>query len=629
MAKTTFKRQATALAELGYLVFPLQTNGKIPMAGSSGCNDGTIDPAKIKAWAAQYPNANVGIHCTGLVVIDLDEKDGKTGIADLDEVALELGSLPESPVVVTPTGGRHLYFKAPPVTVKNAQSVKWKGRKTGIDIRTDGGYAVAPGSVIDGKSYKTVNFLPPVDELPELPQTWIDGFLTHKPSSIPLSTFILPPTTADADILRRAEAYLDRVDPSIQGQDGSGTMYRAVSSIMWGFNLDDDTVKRLIFEHYNLRAVPPWAEWEIDHKINDAREKPLQKPAGWLLAEQGNSTMNADISGLLNPTTPSSQKSSKSLSEIFPDWLGAIVDGKSPVRFQCDDEDSPMNVLAPEAESITTIGGAPGTAKTALIQQIVFESLYRNPDLNAALICNIEQSPTALLNRELARLSRIPYNVVRNRNWADEVFCQDRLDSGLETLRQIGDRVYFQEFPFEIERIVEEARRIDAKIVVIDYVQKIETRVSHLNSDRERIAIILNRLRELASEGRSILMASALSRYSGVGRSYESPTLGSFRDSSDLEFSSTNAWILAVPLEGSNLATEKVNRTLWAAKRKEDEPCTLYFHFDGNFMNFTVEDVGEGPPGAENRSTANVRKSKPPKKKTEPEVQEWSPDDEF
>ena len=605
-SKIDFGRIAVPLAELGYLVFPLIPNDKKPLT-EHGCKDATNDPAMIAYWAGKYPNANVGIHCKGLVVIDLDVKDGKNGIVDLAEVTDTLGPLPDCPAIVISTGGRHLYFKVPSVAVKNAQGVKWQGRKTGIDIRTEGGYVVAPDSVVSTGLYHVVKPLVPVNDLPDIPQSWLNDFLPVKESISHEILSVRPTRPISEGLIGRAERYLDSVDPAIQGQNGSDKLYWAVSVLLWGFLLDEDIVRQLILDRYNPRCVPEWSEKEIGHKISDSQQNPPNKNPGWLLEEQGTPAMNVDISGIMNssPKTPPTQvHASKSLSEIYPEWVGKIMSGEPLVRFQCADLGNALNELAPEAETITTIGGAPGMSKTTLIQQVVFEALYRNEHLGVVLICNIEQTANALLNRELSRLARIPHTIVRNHDWDAEVHCQDRLNEGLEKIRQLGERVYFQDFPFTIERIVDETRRIDAKIVVVDYIQKIESR-ERTNSDRERIAIVLNWLRELASEGRAIIVASTLSRYSGEGKAYEASNIGSFRDSSDLEFSSTNAWILSRPVD----ETEEVNRYLVSVKRKEDEPVTLYMHFNGTYMCFDSVTKGSLPPV---QSTKKSRKTKTP-----------------
>jgi hypothetical protein len=53
--------------------------------------------------------------------------------------------------VRTPSDGYHLYFRIPPGKPSPRNKA---GFRPGIDIRGDGGYVVAPGSVIEGIKYR-------------------------------------------------------------------------------------------------------------------------------------------------------------------------------------------------------------------------------------------------------------------------------------------------------------------------------------------------------------------------------------------------------------------------------------------------------------------------------------------
>ncbi len=299
-----FSSIALPLALKGYAVFPLEPGGKKPIT-QHGCKDATTDQATIQNWAVQDGDANVGIHCGGMVVLDLDVKDGKNGIADLAEMVKTAGLLPEHPVVRTPTGGEHHYFHT---TAKftNKVGVPFQGRKTGIDIRTGGGYVVAPGSRLGGFSgqgeYTAQRELPRFENLPELPESWVHVLRPPISASAPQLAFTNFKTNTNDKVLDRASAYLDKCDPSIQGQNGSGALYRAVSLIMYGFLLDDATVKRLVLERFNPRCQPPWTDADkdgIDHKIRDARANPLtEKPLGWLLEERVQNKRIADDPGI-------------------------------------------------------------------------------------------------------------------------------------------------------------------------------------------------------------------------------------------------------------------------------------------------------------------------------------------
>ncbi|MBK6013992.1 bifunctional DNA primase/polymerase, partial [Streptomyces sp. MBT53] len=114
-----------------------------------GVHDASTDPARIRELFAAAPWATgYGIACGlpphHLIGIDLDTKSGTDSSSALRELALRhLFTIPETVVVLTPSGGRHLWLTGPPdVVVPNSAS----RLAPGIDIRGAGGYLVGPGS---------------------------------------------------------------------------------------------------------------------------------------------------------------------------------------------------------------------------------------------------------------------------------------------------------------------------------------------------------------------------------------------------------------------------------------------------------------------------------------------------
>jgi hypothetical protein len=104
---------ALAYAAAGVPVFPCRPD-KRP-ATPNGFKDASTDPDIIRAWWTRYPQALIGRPtgaASGVVVLDLDN-DATTG-ADGDSALADLiaayGDLPETWEVMTPRGGRHIYF---------------------------------------------------------------------------------------------------------------------------------------------------------------------------------------------------------------------------------------------------------------------------------------------------------------------------------------------------------------------------------------------------------------------------------------------------------------------------------------------------------------------------------------
>lgn len=87
----------------------------------------------------------------------------------------------------------------------------------------------------------------------------------------------------DSHVIARAEQYLAKFPPSIQGANGSSVCFRAASALVEGFALSDGDALQAI-QGWNARCEPPWSERELIHKITDARKK--IRDLGWILKKE-------------------------------------------------------------------------------------------------------------------------------------------------------------------------------------------------------------------------------------------------------------------------------------------------------------------------------------------------------
>lgn len=142
---------ALEYAAAGFRVFPLADGGKAPRT-QHGFKEATTDPEQVRRWWTAYPNANIGL-ATGetasgifLTVIDTDFKPekGVNGFETLFEWQKEHGTLPATLTAKTGGGGYHLYFFTEK-TYKSGANIL--GDSSGVDVRSSGGYVVAPPSV--------------------------------------------------------------------------------------------------------------------------------------------------------------------------------------------------------------------------------------------------------------------------------------------------------------------------------------------------------------------------------------------------------------------------------------------------------------------------------------------------
>lgn len=161
-------------ATRGWAVIPLHwgvdggcscADGPNPCGGDSAAkhplkkrwsSGGRLSVADVHSiWVEETPHANVGIRTgviSGFFVLDVDPKAG--GFQSLQKLQADIGVLPETYVVKTPSGGYHFYFTVPDFPIRNSANRELLRRYgPGLDIRGDGGQVVAPPSVTPHGTY--------------------------------------------------------------------------------------------------------------------------------------------------------------------------------------------------------------------------------------------------------------------------------------------------------------------------------------------------------------------------------------------------------------------------------------------------------------------------------------------
>jgi Predicted P-loop ATPase and inactivated derivatives len=157
-------------AEGGFYVVPL--NGKIPR------KKGWQEAAHLE-WMPEWGAGNVGILAgekSGIIVLDVDPKNG--GDKSMAELENKHGKI-DTVTCMSGGGGWHYYFRYPEgAGIRNSVS----GLGAGLDIKSNGGYIVAPPSVHPDTREKYVwaeGKAPWEKELAEIPQ-WLLSRLTKK-----------------------------------------------------------------------------------------------------------------------------------------------------------------------------------------------------------------------------------------------------------------------------------------------------------------------------------------------------------------------------------------------------------------------------------------------------------------
>lgn len=302
---------ALCLAELGWHVFPLRPHtkrwpalhghGQCPATGI--CREehqgweqrASTDPGRIRrCWADAPYNIGLATGPSGLVVLDLDQpKPGqelpeswsrwgiRCGVDVLDRLATRAGErLPETYTVTTPSGGWHLYFRAPSGT-----ELRNTGKKLGplIDTRAGGGYVVAPGSTLPEGAYELYDDTEPA----ELPG-WLVQALAPEPSvglSAPLHTGPeISSTRRKAYVAAALQGEEERVSAAEPDQQNN-TLYTAalaLGRLVAGGAVDAETVRtvlhRAMAQLPNTRPNDPWTPAAIDATIRSAFRAATTKP---------------------------------------------------------------------------------------------------------------------------------------------------------------------------------------------------------------------------------------------------------------------------------------------------------------------------------------------------------------
>lgn len=275
--------------------------------------------------------------------------------------------------------------------------------------------------------------------------------------------------------------------------------------------------------------------------------------------------------------------------DVFNSWRDDVRSGKPPVLYPVGASAFAPIQVGPGI--VTLLGGAPGSGKTALAMQWVIDALRLTPSLRA-VVCNVEMSLSALLDRQLARLSGIDLSAIRHRRVAAE--HAGRLEDGFATIGSVADRLTFVQPPFDLANVVTTVAAFGAGLVLIDYLQRVRPPGNHADK-RLSVDSTMDYLRQFAGAGVAVLAVAAVGRTKDrLGRSsYAADGLGlaSFKESGELEYGADNAYLLCPNKDGHTV-------TLRCVKDRNGEPLDLHLTFNRTIQRF----YAPTPDGSDRRA---------------------------
>lgn len=251
------------LHDLGFSLIPVRVGEKIPAIqwARYQIQRATLD--EISEWQRAGHNAGIVTgEISRIIVLDCDTPEA---IAQ----AKELG-IPEGTVSVRTANGCHYYFRHPGFPVANKARLL-----PGMDLRGDGGFVVAPGSVHEtGTVYEWLNH-PAWNEI-ELPSEWLLKRLRDRPE-------IEPPSPASMSATPYGQSALDRELTILRNaQEGSrndqlNCSAHALAQLAAGGHIDTAATKRAL--HHAAQSIGLEAD-EIERTLESGWRAGSLMPRG-------------------------------------------------------------------------------------------------------------------------------------------------------------------------------------------------------------------------------------------------------------------------------------------------------------------------------------------------------------
>lgn len=400
--------QALYYQKQGLSVIPVRPN-KRPFIKWERYQTEKADQDQIHEWWGKWPNANIGLvtgPISGVMVVDVDSPAGHDALNEF------LPDNLQTPVARTPAGGWHYYFQYKKGLVNRARVI------SDCDVRTDGGYVVAPASV--GENGK--------------PYFWLPALGMHEVQSVEMPDMLfgilqqgggnaLASSREHIKKDRRPSSIIDRIH-SYRGDDTPARVVKSsqvsssvVIDLQKGgrdealFHLAHHLVKggmpvaniQKYMLFFGAHCTPPFPEKEIHTKIESALKR-SEKTTRNLAQEVREFVLSSSGVFLSSDVVKWNQLSSRSEKQNLSKILARLVEeniiertGKRNGQFRkIESECEAMDFLSAETETadiwlpfnlsrmveimfgnILVVAGDSNAGKTGLLLNIIYNNMTR------------------------------------------------------------------------------------------------------------------------------------------------------------------------------------------------------------------------------------------------------------
>lgn len=387
MPRDMLRAALVYLKQLHYSVFPVGPDKKALIKWKPYQKKLPTEE-QVKQWWTKWPNANIGIATgiiSGVAVVDIDDPIvGKPALAEL---------IPDSlvfPISKTPHGGEHWYFNCvdPDISNDNIKKVP------GCDLRANGGYAVAPPSVLeDGKCWKWKDDLKPTRiPLPYLPNAYKEYIKTH---AIRLGDRGVVGGEGEQTGVSSKSLLSTTVYRMFSEGTRDNDLFHVANCLAKG-RMPKQEVSQVI-EKLALSCIPPFNLKEVPAKIESAFKRIYARSAtlsgeveAWVLSTTGN-FLSTDIYKLLKLSTRDDHKNvsiilkrllDKGVIEKFGDKNGSwrVIDNEAQTINWYDADVKALDIKWPLGieeyvltmpKNIIVVAGSPNAGKTAFMLNVV------------------------------------------------------------------------------------------------------------------------------------------------------------------------------------------------------------------------------------------------------------------
>ena len=475
-------------------------------------------------WFSDWPDANIGIvtgKISNLVVFDLDS-------TDTVEYAESEGGFPDTPKVRTGKG-YHLYTRHPGFEIRNRVN-----KNLDIDIRADGGYAVAPPSIHgSGRQYEWESGFSINDIKPAACELWMIDYLQsisspekHKPTEEPA---VKPPQgdsgTRNDDIETH---YADLLNKGAQ----EGMRNQSATSLtghLFAKGLAAEVVWSIL-QLWNTKNTPP-----IDHSELRKTFESVKR-----LATQNKTECNDDKEYVISDYLDTPEKvaaeydeqyvrvpfAQKMLSNMESKLNGGLVGGR-----------------------LYVLGGIPSSGKTVLVNNIA-DNICIND--HPVLFFSYDDGRVELRYRTFSRFSGSDIEQFNQRQLEPgdlEAICKNRPLGRINTNKYVvQEMVKVDDWHHILDKI--KNRHGKAPVVIVDYLRKLKMK-NGSGDERLRVDGLLSMLTDLAKKYNTpVIVISELARDSY--KSGQRLSMASFKESGSIEYEASWLGILAAVEETEN-----------------------------------------------------------------------------